>query len=117
MKRYLPYGMLLLAIPLHAISDNSGTKNGNFLKIATDARGVALGNSVVSMVKGSDALRWNPAGLGQLDDKEVSATHIQYYQDVHIENISGSFPIEEGGIGASAFYLSAGSLDGRDING
>src|SRR5690242_3668911 len=80
--------------PAQAISNNAGTKNGDFLKIGTDARGVALGDSVVSMVRGADALRWNPAALGILDGKEVSATHIQYYQDVHVENISGVYPIE-----------------------
>src|SRR5258708_2638731 len=107
-------------IPLtfcHAVSKNSGTKNGNFLKIATDARGVALGDSIVSMVRGADALRWNPAALGLLEGKEVSATHIQYYQNVKIENINAAYPIEEGGIGTSAFYLSPGTLEGRDILG
>ena len=69
------------------------------------------------MTQGADALRWNPAALGVLDGKEVSATHIQYYQDVHIENLSAAVPLEEGGIGASAFYLSPGTLDGRDILG
>ena len=69
------------------------------------------------MAQGADALRWNPAALGLAEEKEVEATHIQYYQDVHIENVAGVFPIEEGGIGASAFYLTPGSLDGRDLNG
>src|SRR5688572_26082635 len=59
---------------LVAISDNAGTKNGNFLKIATDARGVALGDTIVSMVQGADAMRWNPAALGEAEGKEVSAT-------------------------------------------
>jgi hypothetical protein len=106
-----------MAMPLHAISNNAGTTNGDFLNIATDARGVALGDSVVSMAQGADSMRWNPAGLGLLEEKEVSATDIQYYQGVQIENAAGAFPIEEGGIGASAFYLSPGSLDGRDLNG
>ena len=101
----------------HAISDNAGTKNGDFLRIATDARGVALGDSIISMVRGADALRWNPAALGLLDGREVSATHVQYYQDVKIENVSAVYPIEEGGLGASVFYLSPGTLDGRDVFG
>jgi long-subunit fatty acid transport protein len=109
--------LLPVVVPCRAISNNAGTKNGAFLNIATDARGVALGNCVVSMPSGADAMRWNPAGLGLLEEKEVSATHIQYYQDVHIENAAGVFPIEEGGVGASAFYLAPGSLDGRNLNG
>jgi hypothetical protein len=105
---------LLSPSAVRAISNNAGTTNGDFLRIATDARGVALGDSIISMVRGADAVHWNPAALGVLDGREVSATHIQYYQDVKIENVSAVYPIEEGGIGASIFYLSPGSLDGRD---
>jgi hypothetical protein len=111
------FALLIPFSYLHAISNNAGTTNGDFLNIATDARGVALGNAVVSMASGADALRWNPAALGLLEEKEVTATDIQYYQDVQIENIAGAFPIEEGGLAASAFYLSPGTLDGRDLNG
>ena len=100
-----------------SIASNAGTKNGDFLNIATDARGVALGDSVVSMAQGADALRWNPAALGLTEEKEVSATDIEYYQSVRIDNINAVYPIEEGGIGVGAFYLSPGTLEGRDLSG
>ncbi len=102
---------------LYASSSSSGTKNGNFLKIQTDARGVALGDSVVSMAQGVDALRWNPANLSTLDGKEVTGTHVQYYQGVQIENVGAAYPMEESGLAVSAFYLNAGTLDGRDVLG
>ena len=54
--------------------------------------GRGSGDSIVSMAKGAEAMRWNPAALGLLEEKDVSATHIQYYQDVHIENVSGRLP-------------------------
>ncbi len=116
-RRYAALLILFLFTTPHvyAISDNAGTKNGNFLKLATDARGVALGDSVVSMARGADALRSNPAALGILEQKEVSATHIQYFQDVKVENLSAVYPLEEGGLGASAFYLTAGDLEGRTL--
>lgn len=98
-------------------SDNAGTKNGNFLKLATDARGVALGDSIVSTVDGADALRWNPAALSREQNKEVSGTHIQYYQGVQVENVAAAYPMEESALAVSAFYLSAGTLDGRDSLG
>jgi len=107
---------LLVGNSCWAISNNAGTTNGDFLKIATDARGVALGDSIVSMAQGAEGMRWNPAGLGTAEQKEVSATHIQYYQAVQVENVDAVFPIEEGGIGVNAFYLSPGTLDGRDQN-
>lgn len=97
-----------------ASSDNTGTKSGNFLKIATDARGVALGNLMTSMTEGADSLRWNPAGLARTPNKEVAGTHVQYYQGVQIENVAYAHPMGDGGLGVNLFYLSAGELDGRD---
>ena len=114
----VPFILLaLIAVeqPAYAISSNAGTTNGNFLEIATDARGVAFGDSAVSMIQGADALRWNPAALGVLESKEVSGTHVQYYQGVTMENVAAAYPFENAGLAVNVFYLSAGSLDGRDV--
>lgn len=100
-----------------AISDNAGTSNGAFLKIPTDARGVALGASMVSLAESSEGMRWNPAALGLSDGQELSATHVQYYQDIAIENVAFAYPLEQGTVGASLFYLSPGTLEGRDASG
>jgi len=113
----LPFAICHLPCRSDAISDNAGTKNGDFLKIPTDARGVALGDSVVSMAQGVDALRWNPAGLGTLEGKEAAATHVQYYQGVFMDNVGTAVPLEQGGLAANIFYLSAGTLDGRNTLG
>ena len=110
--------MLVFAIhAAHAISDNAGTSNGAFLKLPTDARGVALGAPMASMATSSEGLRWNPAAMAMSDTQEFSATHIEYYQDVTIENMSYAYPLEDAAIGGSLFYLSPGSLEGRDANG
>src|SRR6185437_4260409 len=66
------------------------------------------------MVQGVEALRWNPAALSTLENKEVEGTHVEYYQGVTMENVAAAYPLDESGIAASLFYLSAGSLDGRD---
>jgi hypothetical protein len=119
MARILRYVLIILFAlsPVYAISDNAGTTNGDFLKIATDARGVALGDTVVSMAEGADALRWNPAALSTVESKEVSATHVEYYQGVAMENVSAAYPLDDSGLAVSMFYLNPGSLDGRDILG
>jgi len=118
----LRYAALLLPLIFgapqsYAISNNAGTTNGDFLNIATDARGVALGDSVVSMAEGVDAVRWNPAGLSSLTEKEAAATEILYYQGVSIQNVGFAYPLEESALAVNAFYLTPGSLDGRDVIG
>jgi hypothetical protein len=108
---------LHLSSKAQAGSTNAGTKNGAFLKIATDARGVALGHAMAVMAEGTEGMRWNPAALSTLETKELAATHIAYFQDVKIENVAFGYPLEEGGIAGQVFYLSPGSLDGRDVVG
>ncbi len=103
--------------PLWAISDNAGTTNGAFLKIATDARGVALGPSIVSMAQGVEGLRWNPGALAKSDSKEFNATHVQYFQGVQLENAAAAYPLEDGALAAGVTYLTAGTIDGRDTQG
>jgi hypothetical protein len=106
---------ILLPLTSYAISNNSGTRNGDFLNLATDARGVALNDSGVSTVDGANSLRWNPAGLNSLTQKEFSGTHVQYYQGVRYENVGFAYPLgDDSAIALSGFYLSAGDLDGRD---
>jgi hypothetical protein len=97
-----------------AIDDKAGTSAGSFLKIPTDARGVVLGGVMAAMAEGTEGMRWNPAALGRLDTEELAATHVEYYQDVAIENISYAHPLDESAIGVNLFYLGAGDLDGRD---
>lgn len=117
-EAFVAAALFALAVaPAAAINENAGTKNGAFLKIATDARGMSLGDSVVSMPAGVDSLHWNPAGLALLDSKEAAATHLQYFQDVKIEHVGVGIPMEDSALAVSAFYLSPGDLDGRDLLG
>ncbi len=118
-RRFLITGFILLFgfNSVNAISDNAGTSNGAFLKIPTDARGVVMGAAMVSLAESSEGMRWNPAALALSDGQELSATHIQYYQDISIENVAFAYPLEHGTIGASMFYLSPGTLEGRDATG
>jgi hypothetical protein len=108
---------LLSPSALMAISSNAGTSAGSFLKIPTDARGVALGPAMVVMAEGTEAMRWNPAALGLVDTKEFAATHVQYYQDIQMQNFTMVYPFDQSAIGANLFYLSPGELEGRDTAG
>ncbi len=107
----------LVASRALAVSDNAGTKAGAFLKIPTDARGVVMGATMVSAAKGTEGLRWNPAGLAFATTKEAAGTHIEYYQEVKIENVSMAYPVENGAFGGSVFYLNSGDMEGRDNAG
>lgn len=82
------------------------------------ARAIAMGSTYVGIDEGSDALLWNPAGLGTLMDPEVAEHHnaalVGSSQDVAVLGL----PLgEANGLGVSLDYENNGSFDGRDATG
>jgi hypothetical protein len=48
---------------------------GGFPSLDSSARGTAMAGNLVALASGSDALYWNPAGLLNLERKEISLTY------------------------------------------
>ena len=92
----LPFAFCTLNFSPAFASNNAGTTNGNFLELPTDARGVGLGQAMTSLAQGTESLRWNPAGLASTGNPELSATHVEYFQGVQIENAAYAHPFEDG---------------------
>jgi outer membrane protein OmpA-like peptidoglycan-associated protein len=61
-----------------------------FLKIGLGARAVGMGNAFVAVADNPDAVFWNPAGLSQLENSHFAFTHIQWFQQVQYEALSGA---------------------------
>ncbi|MDE2236714.1 MAG: hypothetical protein KGK30_02380, partial [Elusimicrobia bacterium] len=75
--------LLFSSVSARAINDNAGTAGGAFLKIGQgSARAMALGQSYVALAEGSDALTWNPAGLGVTQQKEFAYSYLRYVQNL-----------------------------------
>jgi hypothetical protein len=82
------------------------------------ARAIALGSTYVGIDEGSDALLWNPAGLGAMSDPQVAEHHnsslVGSTQDVAVLGV----PLGgENGFGLSLNFENDGTFDGRDANG
>ena len=60
----------LLATP--AAADPPGFA---FLEVPGGARAAALGGAYASLARGAEAAFWNPAGLGQFEGSQFTATH------------------------------------------
>jgi len=63
----------------------AGISAFQFLKIGVGARGVAMGESFVAVANDASALFWNPAGLVQLNENQVIASHTEYVVDISHE--------------------------------
>lgn len=79
------------------------------LRIGVGARAVAMGEGFVALANDVNACYWNPAGLAQLESREISATHLEYPLDLGIryEYLAAASPIGENkalGFGFSYLY-------------
>jgi hypothetical protein len=70
-----------------------------------------MGESFVAVADDASAVDWNPAGLAQLSDPEITAMHVFWIQDISFDHLAGELPIGPGVAGASLVYLNLGQLD------
>ena len=64
-----------------------------FLKIKPSARGTSLGDCFVSIANDANAIYYNPAGLTQLKNIEISLMHMSYVAETSYESGAIFFPI------------------------
>jgi hypothetical protein len=85
-------------------SQRAGTSSGTFLRIGVGARAVAMGESFVAVANDPTAIYWNPAGLGSLQRREVSESHVDWPADIHYDHLTIVLPSRRLG-GSLGFQL------------
>ena len=106
---------LFFLIPTGAFSASGpGTGSADFLQIPVGARESALGGAFTAVADNADAVYYNPAGLGQLQNPEISFTHNSYVKDVSQQWFAVAYPYKSGTFGAGLNYLSVGAFDAYD---
>jgi len=94
--------VLLLALALCANSALAGqelgalrvaTSSGTFLKIGISPRAAAMGGSWVSIANDASAAWYNPAGLGQLPNRQVFAGYVAWPAGIHYSNFIATLPV------------------------
>jgi len=107
----------ILGIASSSEANNVGTTGAAFLKIGLGARPAALGGSYVAVADDLNAIHYNPAGLSQLDKTEVSATYLNYFQDINYGFVAGAVPVTDLGVfGVSVAYLMLDGIETRAEN-
>jgi len=78
----------------------TGGQPGQFLQWAAGARALGLGKAYFSISDDASATYWNPAGLTQLDRKEIMALHAELYPGTktQYEFISFVYPTPKHGV-------------------
>ena len=95
----------------------AGTTGATFLKIEAGARPVAMGGAFVAVADDANTTYWNPAGLAQLEEREITAMHNEWLEGIRYEFLGYAQPIKsEGraqGFGVSVMCLYMSGLESR----
>jgi len=82
------------------------------------ARAKAMGSAFVGIADDASALWWNPAGLGQLSESQLSAHYNQWLVDTSQGSLVFATPMEKGiGLGLGINYVSLGQFENRTSAG
>lgn len=111
--------VLCLSVYLFAFvsKDGAGTTSGQFLKLGAGARAPAMGEAFAGISDDATAIYWNPAGLNNIVQKEISLMYAMWFEEINHNNIFYVHPTEIGNFGAGIQYISYGTLEGLDENG
>jgi len=97
---------------------NVGCASADFLHIGQGARAAGFGGAFTAISDGSTATYWNPAGLSELENAEVTLGHFAWLQDITVEQAAFGLPISDGLVlGTAVTYVNYGTIEGYDVAG
>lgn len=88
-----------------------------FLKLHVDPREMAVGSGMAAIGGDVGSISYNPAGLGQLRDKELNVLYAPHLQGTNLGSFAYALPTEHGTFGISYLTLRSNALEGRDDAG
>jgi len=83
--------MLIVTAGLLAEDDLAGTTGFAFLKVNYSARATAMGNAYTALSNQSDAVFFNPAGLGEMKATELTVSYMSYFDEIQTGAVSYAF--------------------------
>jgi hypothetical protein len=97
-------------------ASGGGSSGAEFLRVAMGARAAALGENFVGLADDVTAAAWNPAGLGQLEEIQLTGMHMTYMEGVSYDFIAGSYPVGKyGSVALSAVYMGVDDFDSTEF--
>ncbi len=105
-------GLLLMVVsPGHGFT-KVGTTAGSFLKIGTGARAEGMAGAFVALADDATCLYWNPAGLVQLEGKNIAGDYTSWLAGIQHGFTGVTFKTSENdALGVGILYLNSGAMD------
>ncbi len=111
--------LLASAAPAGAIDSAAGTGGASFMKMGFGSpRATAMGRAYVAVAEGTEALTWNPAGLAQTQQRELSYAYMRYIQEVDAPlYMAYAHPMGRTVFGLNLAYISVDGFEARQDDG
>ena len=93
-----------------ALAGNGGGEPFDFLFLDGNARSVGMGGAYGALADDSNALLYNPGGLGMIKRYEATFMHNRHVEGVSHEYIALAGPLMEHGLGVMFDYVKFGDL-------
>ncbi len=111
-------GLLLEPAVVFAQTINSNSSLAfPILTLGVGPRAVGMGGSFAAVADDFSAVQYNPAGLAQVANPELTLIHNGYLVDGFYETAGFLDPLEAGTLGIGLSYLNYGNIDQRDSTG
>ena len=81
-----------------------GTTGATFLKFGVGAKQVAMGEASVASTDDVNSIYWNPAGLANIENRQISLMHNEWFMGIRYEYLAYCQPMF-GGVGGIAGTL------------
>jgi len=102
MKIILTILLISFTLTSYAISDDAGTTGFAFSKLTFSPRAAALGYAYAGIANDAEAVFYNPAGLYQITEKQISFIYTSYLMDINCGAIVYTQPVS--GNSNTSFY-------------
>jgi hypothetical protein len=105
-------GLLLILVgPGHGFT-KVGTTAGSFLKIGAGARAEGMAGAFVALADDATCLYWNPAGLVQLEGKNIAGDYTNWLAGIQHGFTGMTFRTSRNdAVGVGILYLNSGEMD------
>ncbi len=96
----------------------AGLSSNVFLQAQLSPRASALGGAYSAIGNDVYVMFYNPAGLANLKRSQVGFSHVRWYQDIRMQNLSAGFKLDARFFMAAGFsYLGMPEIQGKDRYG
>jgi len=87
------------------------------IDIGKGARAAAMGMANTSLSDDSSGIYWNPAGLGNIKENQISFSYNKWFLDASLKSAEAALKIGRGSLGLGFIYVDMGEFDYIDSSG